>query len=149
MNRALCLFLMLLIANACSAAIPAKSALPASNAASPLPRSMKGYELYSWQFDGQWNFVLMTSTNRLKSVDEITKGKDSTGDFVRLSAHSVEGIKQHLQRLPKNEEIAWIGKRTREQFQAQAGPLSLPPTEIIAEIKAYCKQLGLNLQAAQ
>jgi hypothetical protein len=32
---------------------------------------MKGYELYSWQQDGQWVFSLLVGTNREKTLDEI------------------------------------------------------------------------------
>jgi hypothetical protein len=148
MNRALCLCVISLLAVACSASMPAQSTSQAASSLPPLPRSMAGYELYSWQSNDQWNFVLTTGTNRSKSVEEITKGKDATGDFVKLSATSIDGIKQHLQRLPKNEEIAWIGKKTREQFLVPAGPLVLPPAEIVDAIKAYCKQLGLNLHVS-
>ena len=40
----------------------------------PLPRSMKGYELYSWyaQQEGEWYYTLITATNRLKTWEEIT-----------------------------------------------------------------------------
>jgi len=36
----------------------------------PLPSSMKGYELYSWQEEGQWHFTLVTGTNRNKTLSE-------------------------------------------------------------------------------
>jgi hypothetical protein len=88
----------------------------------------------------------MTGTNRLKSVAEITTGTGTADNWVRLSADSVEGIKQHLRRLPRNEGVTWIGKQTRERWRIPAGPLELPPTGIVDALKAYCKQLGLNLQ---
>jgi len=37
----------------------------------PSQRQMKGYELYSWQNGSNWNFTLITGTNRTKSFDEI------------------------------------------------------------------------------
>jgi hypothetical protein len=43
-----------------------------------LPRSFKGYELYSWEEEGQWHFTLITGTNRIKTIEEIT----SKGDFI-------------------------------------------------------------------
>ena len=36
-----------------------------------LPQSMKGYELYSWQQDNQWNYTLITGTDRDKTTQEI------------------------------------------------------------------------------
>ena len=41
-----------------------------------LPHSMKGYELYSWQVGDDWHFTLITGTNRLKTLEEITLGED-------------------------------------------------------------------------
>ena len=43
----------------------------------PLPHSFKGYELYSWQQDNQWNYTLITGTNRDKTVEEIITGNNT------------------------------------------------------------------------
>lgn len=148
MNRGLCLILISVtafIAVAYSTVSPAQSPNQTPIALPPLPRSMKGYELYSWQSDGRWRFALMTGTNRLKSVAEITTGADRVDNWVKLSADSVEAIKQHLRRLPQDESVFWIGRQARERFRISAGPIDLPPTAIIDEIKAYCNQLGINL----
>jgi hypothetical protein len=45
-------------------------------AASALPRSMKGYELYSWREGDGWRFGLITGTNRSKTCAEITGGEE-------------------------------------------------------------------------
>ena len=42
----------------------------------PLPKSMKGYELYSWQQNGKWRFTLVTGTDRDKTLDEIISGEE-------------------------------------------------------------------------
>ena len=34
-------------------------------------RSMKGFELYSWQAEGEWHFALVVGTNRSKTHEEI------------------------------------------------------------------------------
>jgi hypothetical protein len=34
-----------------------------------LPRSFKGYELYSWEEEGQWHFTLITGTDRTKTIE--------------------------------------------------------------------------------
>ena len=41
-----------------------------------LPHSLKGYELYSWEEEGQWYFTLITGTNRTKTLEEITSKED-------------------------------------------------------------------------
>jgi hypothetical protein len=46
----------------------------------PIPHSMKGYDLYSWLSGGQWNYALITGTNRNKSPDEIMYGADILND---------------------------------------------------------------------
>jgi len=109
---------------------------------------MKGYELYSWQVDGRWNFALLTGTNALKSVDQITMGPDTVNGWVKLSAQSVDALKVQLDRLPQNESISWIGKQTRERFGVQAGPRELPPQGIVDTVTGYCRELGLNLHVS-
>lgn len=148
MNRALRLVVtaaVAVLAGACGASSPTQSVSPS---ATLLPHSMKGYELYSWQVDGRWNFALMTGTNALKSVEQITTGSDSTGGSVKLSAPSVDGLKEHLCRLPRDESILWIGRQTCAQRGMQAGPLTLPPSDIVDAVSRYCRQLGLNLHVS-
>ena len=108
---------------------------------------MKGYELYSWQAEGQWRFTLMTGTNRLKSLEEITAGEDivTADGWVRLSAQGVEGIKGILGRLPANELILWAGEQWLGQAASQAGKIALPPQGIIDAVTEHCRQLGLEL----
>ena len=36
----------------------------------PLPESLKGYELVSWQEGEDWHFTLITATNRGKTFEE-------------------------------------------------------------------------------
>jgi hypothetical protein len=109
-------------------------------AESALPRSMKGYELYSWQARGQWNFTLITGTNALPSAEGITTGPDWIKDgFVKLTVKSVDALKVQLRRLPQDAEISW-GNSTLEGFHFE-----LPPQAIVDAVVSYCKKLGLNL----
>ena len=57
-----------------------------------LPSSMKGYELYSWPVEDEWHFTLITGTNRLKTVEEITSGEDviDPEGWVRISVTGVD-----------------------------------------------------------
>ena len=133
-----------ILAGACAGSSPATSP---TTPLSALPHQMKGYELYSWQSGGTWNFVLITGTDRSKTVEEITTGPDTvTADGpVKVSAQGLDGIKSQLRRLPPNEGISWIGKQTREQWMLAAGPLELPPADILDAVTAYCREAGLNL----
>jgi hypothetical protein len=112
---------------------------------------MKGYELYSWQADSEWHFTLITGTNRLKSLEEITSGADtvSADGWVRISVQGVDALESLLRRLTEHEEILWIGEGWREQAQVDAGNLTLPPRETTDVIEGYCKQLGLELRVSR
>jgi len=95
-----------------------------------LPRSMKGYELYSWQIRGEWYFSLLVGTNRLKTRNEVTSTK------VRVKG--IKALKKKLNRLPKDEDISWSASLISR--------MTLLPDEVIEEIKAYCDQRGIILR---
>lgn len=109
----------------------------------PLPRSMKGYELYSWQVENEWYFTLITGTNRLKSYEEITSGEDvvSEDGWIKITVKSVGSIEATLSQLPEGEAIFWLTRRIPG--------FSFPSEEIIDDIKAYCDQLGLKLEVIE
>jgi hypothetical protein len=113
----------------------------------PLPNSFKGYELYSWQVNGDWQFTLITGTNRTKTVEEIITGENTaTGDgWVRIRVQGVEAIQAVLGRLPAGEYVFWPAQPHLEPGQSQAEPFALPSQEIVAVLQEYCKQLGLRL----
>jgi hypothetical protein len=118
---------------------------------SSLPHAMKGYELYSWEEEGQWHFTLMTGTSRFKFVEEITSGENAVGEdgWVKISVTSVDDIKNVLARLPQGEEVSWIGRQWREQTGAETGGIALPPEKIIHDIQERCTKLGLGLQVVK
>jgi len=109
-----------------------------------LPYSFKGYELYSWEEDGQWHFTLITGTNRTKTVEEITTKDDyiSETGWVKIHVVGSDAIKDILSRLPQNESVFWcdelhIGQMTETNLQ-------LPPEQITNVIKGYAEQCGLD-----
>jgi len=111
-----------------------------------LPRSMKGYELYSWQEDGQWRFTLITGTNRTKTMEEITSEEDfiSETGWVKIHVVGVDAIKDVLGRVPEGESVCWcdglhIGQTTETDINIQ-----LPPEAAIDDIKEYARQCGLD-----
>jgi hypothetical protein len=112
-----------------------------------LPRSMKGYELYSWFEGGQWHFTLVTGTNRNKTVEEITAAGDlvSASGWVRIHVIGAEAIKPVLCRLQQGEEIFWLaGPRAGETPPGKTA-FMLPPEETIDAIKKHATQCGLIL----
>jgi len=109
-----------------------------------LPRSFKGYELYSWEEEGQWHFTLITGTNRIKTIEEITFKGDfiSETGWVKMQVVGADAIKDVLSRLPEGESVFWcdelhIGQSTETDLQ-------LPPEQIANAIEEYAKQCGLD-----
>jgi len=109
-----------------------------------LPRSFKGYELYSWEEEGQWHFTLITGTNRIKTIEEIISKGDfiSETGWVKIQVVGADAIKDVLSRLPEGESVFWcdelhIGQSTETDLQ-------LPPEQIADAIEEYAKQCGLD-----
>ena len=72
---------------------------------SPLPPSLKGYELYSWPEGSDWYFTLITGTNRTKTLAEITS-QDSIieeGGWVKITVLGLQELEFVLDRLPRSE----------------------------------------------
>jgi hypothetical protein len=109
-----------------------------------LPRSPKGYELYSWEEEGQWHFTLITATNRIKTLEEVISREDfiSETGWVKTQAVGADAIKDVISRLPEGESVFWcdelhIGQSAETDFQ-------LPPGNIANAIEEYAAQCGLD-----
>jgi hypothetical protein len=115
-----------------------------------LPRSPKGYELYSWPRYKEWRFTLITGTNRLKRYQEIVSPESTITetDWVKLSVQGTENLKAVLQRLPEGENVTWIGDGWLERVGAPKGNIHLPGQGVLKEIDGYCSRLGIQLQIA-
>lgn len=106
---------------------------PASQPVIPtlLAESMKGYELYSWQDNGQWKFAILVGTNREKTVDEI-----KATDTVLLS---MDALKSALSKISAGQYIMWSSREG----------LSFPPDDIIRQVEQICKDKDLILNIAK
>lgn len=72
-----------------------------------LPRSMKGYELYSWLENNEWQFKLITGTNRTKTLREIVNKTDEISEFVDIHVTGMETVLTLLNKLPEEESVFW------------------------------------------
>ena len=99
--------------------------------ATPLPESMKGYELYSWQEGNQWKFSMLVGTNREKTLDEIKS--------IDTILPDVDALISTLEKVPSGQYVTWSSRET----------LSLPPDNIIKQVKQICKDEGLILNIAR
>jgi len=113
-----------------------------------LPRSFKGYELYSWSEDSQWHFTLITGTNRNKTVEEICSGGNIVSEtgWVRVHATGVNAIVDVLNKLPRGEEIVWLDSPRSEQSPPGDIEFMFPPEQVIDSVMGYAEDSGLNLQ---
>jgi serpin B len=112
-----------------------------------LPRSLKGYELYSWEEDNQWHFTLITGTNRAKTMEEITSKEDfiSETGWVKIQVVGAHAIKDVLSRLPQSESIFWCDELHIGQTTGTDIDIQLPPEQIIEVIKEHAERCGLDL----
>jgi hypothetical protein len=110
-----------------------------------LPHSMKGYELYSWEENGQWHYTIITGTNRVKTMEEITSEEDFVSEigWVNINVVGVDAIKDVLSRLPKGESVFWCDEL---HIGESTGPINLrlPPKQIVDAINEYAEQRGLE-----
>ena len=111
----------------------------------PLPHSLKGYELYSWQDGDTWNFTLITGTNRLKTCEEVTADTTIIHDngFVKITVQSIESLKDVLKQLPSGENVYWVGRSNR--ISPSDVDFVLPPQDAVNEVEEYCSSLGVSL----
>jgi hypothetical protein len=112
----------------------------------PLPRSMKGYEIYSWQQDGKWHFTFITGTNRNKRIEEIVSTKDELTDegWVNLHVTGVDKLRAIISRVPAGEFVSWVGGRIDTQNGTSDIKLEIPPQSAIEEIKTRAEKSGLE-----
>jgi hypothetical protein len=115
-----------------------------------LPRSLKGYELYSWLEDNQWHFTLITGTNRNKTLEEIISEEDfiSETGWVNVHVVGIEAIKSALSKLPQSESIFWCDELHIGKIIETNIDLQLPPEQITDTIKEYAEQCGLDFAIA-
>jgi len=147
--RGVLFFLLVLLLAGCGPTAPAG---PGDGWISPLPRSAKGYELYSWRPPGQsqWHYVLITATNRLKTVEEITGSEDmiTEAGWTRISVQGLDDLKDLLRRLPQGESVVWIDGSFLEVANGESQRIEMPGPEVIDEVRDYCRRFGVTLSVA-
>jgi hypothetical protein len=111
-----------------------------------LPRSMKGYELYSWQAGEAWHFTLITGTNRNKSPDEVTSGEDYISEvgFIKISVTDVKNLEAVVSKIPAKESVSWLADLRAEENPATI-QFGLPPEETVQAVKGWAVKYGIDL----
>lgn len=123
--------------------LPTPAGLPLA-----LPKSAKGYELYSWQNGSDWNFTLITGTNRTKSFDEIIASGNtlSSDGMVKLSVTGIEEVKKVLSLLPTGEQVFWAGMDLAGQVPSGTVYLTFPEQNVIDDLARFCSKHKITLQ---
>lgn len=113
----------------------------------PLPASLKGYELMSWQVGEDWNFTLVTGTNREKTFEELMQPDSEVTDsgFVKITVSGVDQIKRVLAMLPADSQVFWGGMDLSGQVPEGTVYFSYPPQATMDEIADFCAENQINL----
>lgn len=90
--------------------------------------SFKGWELYSWNENGQWFYSLLIGTNRIKTCDEV-KNPDAKKNLAQ--------ILDEIRKLAPEQYLGW-------SINMGAAPkdcnLAYPPKGEVEQIRALCKE---------
>lgn len=124
-------FLLICLSVSIAACVPARRApAPEHVQVADTARSMKGYDLVSWNDASQgWFYVLVPGTNRLKSRLEILSSPDKT--------LSLDVVKFRLASLAAGQTVIWQSLPGEASFQ--------PSPEAVREIRTYAESRGLQL----
>ncbi len=114
----------------------------------PLPKSIKGYELYSWQVGERWNFTLITGTNREKSFEELmTADSEVSADgFVKITVSGVDAIKQVLAMLPAKSEVFWSGMDLSDLVPEGTVYFAYPEKIVKDDMINFCNKHDVKLE---
>lgn len=76
------------------------------NTVNPLPAI--GFELYSWNANNKQYYTLVTTTNRIKSREEIMSKVSFEEEFyIRYTTDNLDELIQTLTRIPENQSVVW------------------------------------------
>jgi hypothetical protein len=101
------------------------------------------YELYSWQDpNGAWNFSLLYTTSRQKTVQEVFSKK--------AAIHGVQQLKSRLSRLPLHSTIVWFDRLTLSGTRIKGSErLRYPPEKMIEDVKHYAAKRKIEISGPE
>ena len=109
-----------------------------------IPRSMKGYELYSWNSGGTWNFKLITGTNRNKSLQEITSTERtiSKDGWVNYFVTGNDELFLLLEQLPGKTFLIW---NPTYNPGSNENLFKFPDEETINKVRGICEMKEIQI----
>lgn len=97
-----------------------------------------GWELYSWDANGELRFSLVVATTRYKTTEEILANK--------YAVTGREELKMLLRSLSAGDEITWYGVDwIQEHIQGTAGLFLMPSLLTQYDIDIFCRENHLEL----
>lgn len=111
--------------------------------------STKGYELYSWMADNQWNFTLITATNRNKTFEEIYLDENISSEhgFIKLRFNGIQSLLEGLEKIPDGETIFLSDDRFLYGAKEEMPDILIPDSNTVKIISDFCNQKGIIFQA--
>jgi len=141
---------LLLLLSACVTASPDYAALDWNNIRDSFPDSQKGYELYSWESDGEWIFTLTTGTNRSKSFEEITSTETKLEDeYIKITVNSTDDLVTLIERLPAGVDLLWSGINLSGEVEEGTMYFTYPPDEVMDRVVEAAVEQGVQLHTLQ
>ena len=142
--------IILLLLSACADASTGYTAPDWEQIPDPLPESLKGYELYSWQAGGEWLFTLTTGTNRIKSFEEITSIENKLEDgFVKVTVNSSDDLVKLIEHLPAGVDLIWSGINLSGEVEEGTLYFTYPPADIMEKVVKAAAEQGVQLHTLQ
>ena len=98
--------------------------------------------MYSWKTNNHWYYSLLPRSGSPKTYEEITSKSKVHRD--------TSGLTSALKKLPRGEEVYWMGDAPIAARSVTAAGLSLkhPSRKRIKHIKSICDELGIKLTLA-
>jgi len=113
-----------------------------------LPRSFKGYELYSWQDKaGSWHYALLSGTNRIKTAEEVVTAAENTANdgLIVQRAVGTDDLLALLRRMPENDFLTWLTEPDPTPATNDATVVfALPGTEVLDQVRTVCNEHKLE-----
>jgi len=96
--------------------------------------AFKGLELYSWQDENDgWQYSILEGINRIKTLEE-----------VQAMPLDLQGVKDAIAKMAVGESLFWMN-RVQETVSDQMQQLSLPPDEVVDELKEFAREKRVEL----
>jgi hypothetical protein len=100
------------------------------------------YELYRWKAANGWNFSLLPTTNRQKTVQEVFNKKSSL--------HGTEELRRKISEFPRGTAVVWLDRLTLSGVRVKGTKrLKYPPKEIVDIVQHDAAAMGIKVSGPQ